>query len=71
MSTPEPVSVPSSNVKPTEAVVYQGPAPSVMLWPVGAVESALSVIVSLAVRPAPFVATIVCAPGSAAPALHE
>ena len=50
-STPEAVSVPSSSVTATEAVVYHGPPTSAADWPLGAVASAVSVIVSLELLP--------------------
>ena len=69
-SRPAPASVPQSSVSGTEGVVYQGPPESATVWPVGAVVSALSVIVSVAVKLELFVAVTCCAPGSPAPAVQ-
>ena len=64
------MSVPLSRVSATEVVVYQGPALSVAVWPVGAVESAEIVSESPAERPAPLVAVIVVEPSWVAPAVQ-
>ncbi len=50
--------------------MYHGPAVSVALWPVGAVESAVTVSESAAERPAALVAVIVVEPSWVAPLVH-
>ena len=70
VSRPDSVSVPLSSVSATDSAVYQGPAVSEALWPVGAVESAEMVSESAAERPAPLVAVIVVEPSWVAPAVQ-
>ena len=67
-STPEPVSIPGATASETE-LPNQGPPASVTAWPVGAAESPLIVIESVAVPPT-VVAVTVLAPGAPAPAVQ-
>src|SRR5204862_4040402 len=69
-STPEPESVPSSTVTATDAPVYHGPPVSDADCPLGAVESAVIVSESPAVRPVPFVAVTVVEPSESGPAVQ-
>ena len=69
-SRPAPASEPQSSVSGTDAVVYQGPAASAALCPVGAVVSFVTVNVAVAVASAPFVTVTVCDPDAAVVSSH-
>ena len=62
LSRPEPASLPQARLRVTDAVVYQGPPESAADWPVGAVESGVTVNVPALVEPVPFVIVTVLAP---------
>jgi hypothetical protein len=51
-------------------VAKNGPPPSVIVWPVGAVESALIAMVTVPTWRVPVKAVSVLAPGEEAPAAH-
>ena len=65
-------SLPSPSENVTDAALYYGAfAPvSALVWPLGAVESAASVIVAIPSMLAPLVAVIERAPGAVAPELQ-
>ena len=69
-SMPACASLPLSSVSGTERAEYHGPPESDADWPLGPVESAAIVTMSLAVAETPFVATIDPAPGALAPAVQ-
>ena len=71
VSRPEPASEPSAVVNATEDAVYQGPAVSAIVWPVGAVVSGATAKVAVPVAPAPFVAVTVMSPSAVSAAVQE